>query len=129
MPVCKSMKELKDAMLGKMKQATDDAIDKSLEALQENMEQFYTIPEGGYKRTGQLKDSPKVDYVIQAGNHVTGQFGLNTEKRYNPSGISTEEIYQLAESGELLGIGGFWERTMVKVQENIREAFGKRFQG
>ena len=129
MPVCKSMKQLKDAMLGKMKQATDDAIDKSLEDLQENMEQFYTIPEGRYKRTGQLKDSPKVDYVRQAGNHVTGQFGVNTEKRYNPSGISTEEIYQLAESGELLGIGGFWKRTMVKVQENIREAFGKRFQG
>lgn len=129
MPVCKSMKELKDAMLGKMKQATDDAIDKSLEDLQENMEQFYTIPEGRYKRTGQLKDSPKVDYVRQAGNHVTRQFGLNTEKRYNPGGISTEEIYQLAESGELLGIGGFWKRTMVKVQENIREAFGKRFQG
>ena len=127
MPVCKSMKELKDAMLGKMKQATDDAIDKSLEDLQENMEQFYTIPEGRYKRTGQLKDSPKVDYVRQAGNHVTRQFGLNTEKRYNPGGISTEEIYQLAESGELLGIGGFWKRTIVKVQENIRESFGKQF--
>ena len=127
MPVCKSMKELKDAMLGKMKQATDDAIDKSLEDLQENMEQFYTIPEGRYKRTGQLKDSPKVDYVRQAGNHVTGQFGLDTGKRYNPSGISTEEIYQFAESGELLGIGGFWKRTIVKVQENIRESFGKQF--
>ena len=129
MPVCKSMKELKDAMLGKMKQVTDDAIDKSLEDLQENIEQFYTVPQGRYQRTGQLKDSAKVDYVRQAGNHVTRQFGLNTEKRYNPGGISTEEIYQLAESGELLGIGGFWKRTMVKVQENIREAFGKRFQG
>ena len=129
MPVCKSMKELKDAMLGKMKQATDDAIDKSLEDLQENIEQFYTVPQGRYQRTGQLKDSAKVDYVRQAGNHVTGQFGLDTGKRYNPSGISTEEIYHLAESGELLGIGGFWKRTMVKVQENIREAFGKRFQG
>ena len=129
MPVCKSMKQLKDAMLKKMKQATDDAIDKSLEDLQENIEQFYTVPQGRYQRTGQLKDSAKVDYVRQAGNHVTRQFGLNTEKRYNPGGISTEEIYQLAESGELLGIGGFWKRTMVKVQENIREAFGKRFQG
>ena len=121
------MKELKDAMLGKMKQVTDDAIDKSLEDLQENIEQFYTVPQGRYQRTGQLKDSAKVDYVRQAGNHVTGQFGLDTGKRYNPSGISTEEIYQLAESGELLGIGGFWKRTMVKVQENIRESFGKQF--
>lgn len=129
MPVCKSMKQLKDAMLKKMKQATDDAIDKSIEDLQENIEQFYTIPQGRYQRTGQLKDSAKVDYVRQAGNHVTGQFGLDTEKRYNPSGISTEEIYQLAESGELLGAGGFWKRTMVKVTENIRESFGKQFHG
>lgn len=129
MPVCKSMKQLKDAMLKKMKQATDDAIDKSIEDLQENIEQFYTIPQGRYQRTGQLKDSAKVDYVRQAGNHVTGQFGLDTEKRYNPSGISTEEIYQLAESGELLGAGGFWKRTMVKVTENIRESFGKEFHG
>ena len=127
MTACKSMKELKSALLKKMKKAEEEAIEKSCEDLKENIEQFYASPEGRYKRTGQLMESVKIDYVHQAGNHVTGQFGIDTEKKYNPSGISTEEIYALAENGELLGVGGFWKRTMIKVNENIRESFGKQF--
>lgn len=62
-----------------------------------------------------------------SGESVTGEIRLNTAIQYDPSGRDTQTIYGYAESGELLGNGGFWERTVDDIHQNIQEAFGKRF--
>lgn len=43
------------------------------------------------------------------------------------SGRDTQTIYGYAESGGLLGNGGFWAKTKEDVKKNIDESFGKRF--
>ena len=42
-------------------------------------------------------------------------------------GRDTQTIYGYAEAGELLGNGGFWEKSKQNIEKNIQEAFGKRF--
>ena len=56
----------------------------------------------------------------------SGKIDLDTTYRYNPSGRDTETIYGYAENNELLGNGGFWDKTMNQIEENIKNAFNKR---
>ena len=82
----------------------------------------------GYKRTGQLRDSPQLDGINYSGDSAQGQISINTGTQYSPSGRDTATIYGYAEAGGLLGNGGFWERTEEQIQDNIDESFGKRFE-
>lgn len=91
-----------------------------------NVDQFYNSPEGRYKRTGQLAESPEMS-LSGSGDSYHGEISLDTGFRYNPSGRDTQTIYGYAEEGGLLGTGGFWEQTEQDVEKNINEAFGKRF--
>ncbi len=121
-----SWSALKVAVQKEMQSAMKETVDKSLLDAQDNVMEFYNSPEGAYKRTGQLGNSPEGE-VLGSANSVSGEISLDTSYIYNPSGRDTQTIYGYAESGGLLGNGGFWEQTKEDVSKNIKDIFGKRF--
>lgn len=118
---------LETVLQKEMYAAMEETVDKSFENLQENVDYFYDSPEGGYHRTGQLKASPQIDAIEFSGNRTVAQISINTGTQYYPAGRDTHTIYEYAEDGGLLGNGGFWKKTMEQIDDNIREAFGRRF--
>lgn len=46
---------------------------------------------------------------------------------HDTSGRSTQQIYNYAEDGGLLGHGGFWSKTMAVIPGYIHKSFGSRF--
>lgn len=123
----KNWNSLKTALQKEMHSAVEAIANKSYENLKENVEHFYDAPEGEYKRTGQLKDSPQLDTVYHSGDNSEAQISINTSTQYDPAGRDTHEIYNYAEDDGLLGYGGFWEKTMEQIENNIEEEFRKRF--
>lgn len=102
--------------------ALEETVDKSYQDCQKNVDGYYNSPQGRYQRTGQLASSVECSV---SGLH--GEICLDTEYRYNPSGRDTQTIYNYAESGGLLGNGGFWAKTEEDIEKNINECFGKHF--
>lgn len=126
MPTFKSWKELERYVNKLNREAMREVIDESFKDAHENVDHFYDSPEGVYKRTGQLAES--VEQEFKSGtNSASGSISLDTSYRYNPSGRDTKTIYGYAESGGLLGNGGFWEQTKEDVSKNINKSYGKRF--
>ena len=121
-----SWSALKVAVQKEMQSAMKETVDKSLLDAEDNVMEFYNSPEGAYKRTGQLGNSPEGE-VLGSANSVSGEIRLDTSYIYNPSGRDTKTIYGYAESGGVLGNGEFWEQTKDDVSKNIRDIFGKRF--
>ncbi len=122
-----SWNKLKKSLQKEVRDATEEAVEKSFQDLHENVDNFYTAPEGRYRRTGQLAESPEMR-LYGSGDSYTGELSLDTTYQYYPAGRPTDVIYGYAEDGGLLGNGGFWQRTQLNIEENINEAFGKRFQ-
>ena len=120
-----SWDDLETALQKEMYSAMEEVIDQSFQDLHENVDYFYESPEGAYKRTGQLVESPEHE-LSGSGNDLIGKIDLDTTYKYNPSGRDTETIYGYAENNELLGNGGFWDKTMNQIEENIKNAFNKR---
>lgn len=118
---------LKQAIQQEMYDAIDSTTQKSFEDLKENVEFFYSAPEGRYKRTGQLKDSPQLDAINYNGDSAISQISINTGTQYDPAGRDTATIYGYAEDDGLIGYGGFWRETCYEIEENIKTEFGKRF--
>lgn len=126
---------LQKAIQKEMHTAFEEAVDKSFDDLQKNVEHFYDAPGNpkpgnpppGYDRTGQLKASPQLDGIDMYGNDAVAQLSINTGTQYDPAGRDTETIYGYAEEGGLRGNGGFWERTLDDIEDNINESFSKRF--
>lgn len=121
-----SWSALKKELQKEIKSAMEETIDNSFVDAHSNVDQFYNSPEGRYHRTGQLAESPEMS-LSGSGNSYHVEISLDTGFRYNPSGRDTNTIYNYAESGGLLGNGGFWEQTEQDVEKNLDEAFGKRF--
>lgn len=115
--------QMQAALVNTVSQATE----KSFDDLQQNVDRFYNSAEGTYKRTGQLRASPQNDGVFSSGNSAVGQISVNTGTQYDPAGRDTETIYGYAESGGLVGQGGFYAEMEEKVQENLDEAARKNF--
>lgn len=113
---------LKAAIQKECEEALQEAMDKSYTDAKDNVDNFYAAPEGVYHRTGALRESPTMSV---SGMH--GELSLNTGYAYSPAGRDTNTIYNYAESGSLLGNGGFWAKTEEDIQKNIDESFGKRF--
>ena len=113
---------LKAPIQKECEEALQEAMEKSYMDAQNNVENFYAAPEGEYHRTGALRESPTMSV---SGMH--GELSLNTGYAYSPAGRDTNTIYNYAESGSLLGNGGYWAKTEADVQKNIDEPFGKRF--
>lgn len=118
---------LKAAIQQKMYNAVQEATELSFQDLQSNVNHFYDAPEGRYKRTGQLRDSPQLDGIDFNDDVAVGQISINTSTQYDPSSRDTETIYGYAEAGGLLGNGGFFERTEEQVEDNINKIFSKHF--
>ena len=126
---------LQKAIQKEMHTAFREAVDKSYDDLQRNVEHFYDAPGNpkpgnpppGYDRTGQLKASPQLDGIDIMGNDAVAQLSINTGTQYDPAGRDTETIYGYAEEGGLRGNGGFWKQTEIDIENNINESFGKRF--
>lgn len=126
MPSFKSWKELERYVNKLNREAMQEVVDESFKDAHENVDHFYDSPEGVYKRTGQLAES--VEQEFKSGtNSASGSISLDTSYRYNLSGQDTKTIYGYAESGGLLGNGGFWEQTKDDVKKNIDKSYGKRF--
>lgn len=124
--IVKSMAELKSALQKEMYAAMEATVEKSFEDLHENVDHFYTAPEGRYQRTGQLAESPERE-IHSGDDRIQGILRLDTSYTYSPSGRDTETIYEYAEEGGLLGYGGFWKQTEVDIEKNMNKEFGKRF--
>lgn len=117
-----SLGALKAAIQKECEEALQEAMEKSYEDAKGNVNNFYTVPEGAYHRTGALAESPTM-FV----SSMSGELSLNTGYAYSPAGRDTATIYNYAEAGGLIGNGGFWEKTEEDVQKNINESFGKWF--
>ncbi len=117
---------LENAIREKNREAMKEVVDLSFKDAHRNVDQFYNSPEGRYKRTGQLAESPEQEFSAY-GNIAEGEIRLDTTYHYVPSGVNTKTIYEYAESGGLLGNGGFWKNMEVDIENNIRKAYGKRF--
>ena len=126
MATYKSWDALKKAIQKEMKEAMEEAVDATYQDTKENVDYFYSAPEGRYKRTGQLSESVESE-ISGSGNHLKGSIRLDTTYNYNPAGRDTQTIYGYAEDGGLLGYGGFWAKTKEDCERNIKEAFGKSF--
>ena len=118
---------LKSALLSEVVSAVSDATDKVKDELQENVDYFYTAPEGRYKRTGQLQQSVMNDGVTETRDGAVGQVSINTGTQYDPAGRDTETIYGYAENNGLLGYGGFWRATEEVAQEILDNEISKHF--
>ena len=121
-----SWSALKKELQKEIKSAMEETIDNSFIDAHINVDQFYNSSEGGYHRTGQLAESPMAR-LSGGGDSYHGEISLDTDYRYNPSGRDTMTIYNYAESGGLIGNGGFWGKTEQDVEKNLDEAFEKRF--
>lgn len=121
-----SWDKLKKSLQKEVRDATEEAVEKSFQNLHENIDNFYSAPGGRYHRTEQLAESPEMR-LYGSGDSYTGELSLDTTYQYYPAGRPTDVIYGYAEDGGLLGNGGFWQKTQFNIKENINEAFGKRF--
>ena len=119
---------LKKALQQEMNNALREATEKSYDDLQKNVDYFYTVQEGRYHRTGQLQASPQLDAINYDGDSPVSQISINTGTQYDPAGRDTATIYGYAEDDGLIGRGGFWRETLIETEENVKEAFGKRFE-
>lgn len=117
-----SLGTLKTAIQKECEEALQEAMEKSYKDAKDNVNNFYAAPEGDYHRTGALAESPTMSV-----SGMSGKLSLNTGYVYSPAGRDTNTIYNYAESGGLIGNGGFWAKTEADVQKNIDESFGKRF--
>ena len=104
-----------------------EATEKSYDDLRENVGEFYNSPQGTYRRTGQLQDSPQLDGINYSGDSAVGQISINSGTQYDPSGRDTETIYGYAENNGLRGNGNFWSKTEEDIPKNIERSFGKHF--
>lgn len=121
------MAALKAAIQKKMYSALKDVVEDSYLDLKENVNHFYDAPEGRYKRTNQLRDSPQLDGVNFNGDSAIGQISINTGTQYDPSGRDTKTIYGYAENNGLIGNGGFFKKTEDDIERNINRVFGEYF--
>ena len=117
-----SLGALKAALKKECEEALQEAMEKSYNDAKDNVNNFYAAPEGDYHRTGALAESPTMSV-----SGMSGKLSLNTGQAYSPAGRDTNTIYNYAESGGLIGNGGFWAKSKADVQKNINESFGKRF--
>jgi hypothetical protein len=122
-----SMSAILTAIRQRMVEAMIETVDKSFQDMHKNVDSFYSSAEGAYKRTGQLVESPQIDYLNIGGNSASAQLSLDTSYGYSPAGRDTMTIYNYGEDGGLLGNGGFWSKTESYIQKNMDSAFKSKF--
>lgn len=123
-----SMASLKAALQKEMYEGVREATEMSFQDLQDNVKLFYSVPEGRYHRTKQFMNSPQLKEISFSGDTSSGTIEIDTNSpSYVPAGRTVQEIYEYAEEDGLIGMGGFWDNTEKKIEDNINSAFSKRF--
>ena len=87
-----SFNALKKAIQKEVQDAMNEVVNASFVNAHSNVDQFYSSPEGRYKRTGQLAESPDMS-LSGGGDSYHGEINLDTGFRYNPSCRDTQTIY------------------------------------
>ena len=126
MTTYKSLDSLKKAILKEIHSAVADAAQESKNVLQNNVDEFYTVPEGRYHRIGMLQAAPQLDIVFETTNGAMAQVSINTGTQYDPAGRDTETIYGYAEDDGLIGKGHFWEKSKEEIPGILKNEIEKR---
>lgn len=106
------------------KAVVEQAIVRTYNDAHRELDVYYASKPHMYVRTFMMHESPV--YEISGGG-LDGKIYLDTGYGYPKQGISTEEIFNLANSGELVGHGGFWERIVADAKRNIEAAVAAQF--
>ncbi|MCD7767056.1 MAG: hypothetical protein LUH53_11195 [Lachnospiraceae bacterium] len=122
-----NLNSLKAALLEETRAAVQSTVQKTYDKLQENVDYYYTAPEGYYHRTGQLQASPQIDGLYETADGAVGQVSISTGTQYDPAGRDTDWIYHAAENDELRGHGGFWNKTTAEIDAILADEIKKRF--
>lgn len=131
MPTAKNMQELEEMLKKEMKTAMEKVSKQALADMQYETNDFYkgTTPTM-YKRTDNLKNSPRVTDVKENGNAVSFTAHLATGGDYtsgkNPSVI---DVFNMAEDHNnnpadlryALGKQGFWKRSEQKIEKDLEQ--------
>ena len=113
---------MKAAIRKKAQQAIGEISEKGYEAAQNNVDGFYTGTPVYYKRTGKLGDSPRTTGVQGKGSHISTEIYLDDNYSYSTGTWTTEQVMNAAENGHLVGMGGFWRRTVDEMPDIIDDA-------
>lgn len=125
-----AMKFLFDKIRREMESAVSEAESEAfLTALNEVNSSYSGREPKVYKRTGQLKNSPRTTGVTVSGNTVIAKIYLDQQYNYNTGTYSTPKVFSEAEAGGsgIVLTPGFWKRTESKVPIYLSKAFSKRF--
>lgn len=122
---------LKRGIQDEMKAAMEDALDMSLDALQTEVEVFYS---GGhpvaYDRTFAMEGAPERTEVFGNGDSIAGEVWMNGNYTYNtgsyPSGM---QVFLWAEDGAagIVGTPNTWERAEQQIKWMVEAAFNGHF--
>jgi hypothetical protein len=143
--VARNKGELLKMLEKELMAAMNEASDKSLKDLQKATKSFYSIESatqrngGGYRRTGALKDTPRVTPVKNNGLSVSFKAYLDTEHQYT-TGVNPnmQQVLELANYGKAFptpngyardtnGQKLFWERGKLWIEEDFKKIMNKHF--
>lgn len=125
-----AMKFLFDKIRREMESAVSEAESEAfLTALNEVNSSYSGGEPKVYKRTGQLKNSPRTTGVVVSGNTVIAKVYLDQQYNYNTGTYATPKVFSEAESGGsgIVLTPGFWKRTEAKIPMYLSKALSKRF--
>jgi len=94
------------------------------QVVNEHLIDYYHSTPQYYKRTGLMRESPKSE-VTKNGNQYQLDFYLDTDYQYPTGTWSAQRVITEANQGNLIGQGGFWDKTVDKIPEIIEKAMKK----
>ena len=132
MAVYRDWDSLEHDIVNKVRLATIEARNRSLERLDEYMRvRFYQTPKPNqYIRTGHLGESAEIGEYIEDKFGATGTFYINDNDYYTTGTYPTPIVFQEAEvqGSGIIGNPYFWHDTMNDMEnEIIPNAFRKYF--
>ena len=126
---------LKKALQQEMHSAMSEAESNSyLDALHNNSD-YYSEgePLKQYQRTHQFENSVQTTDVVGSGDELRAEIYLDMGYNYPEGNWPTPVIFNAIEEGfggayAPKGKHGRWKQTLEDIEENVKEAFGKRFE-
>ena len=112
-----------------MRDAVSEAESKTLETAITELNASYAGAQPEiYKRTDQMRNSPKSTGVTGGGDVVSTTVYLDEGYTYNTGTYSTHKVFFEAENGGsgIVMTPGFWQRTEIKARSYAKSAFAKR---
>lgn len=130
MPKINSIAALRALLQKRAEDAVAVTTDKVIIRINQELDNYYAGNQPiVYQRTGQLAESAYVESMASNESTVSAVIRLDTDYKYNPAGRDTATIYGWAESGSLVGNGGFWARSVDYAKETLKDELRKRIKG